>query len=55
MSSEVWMAKPRFSCHVTAHQPSVQLSASTRLPPGIFVITSLVVPGAARRFTVEAT
>ena len=49
------MAKPLLSFQVTAHQPSVQLSASIRLPPGIFATISLVVPGAARRFTVEPT
>src|SRR5476651_2101784 len=55
MSIEVWIAKPLLPCQVTAHHPLVQLSASTRLPLGIFATISLVVPGAARRFNVDAT
>src|SRR5215471_9309709 len=55
MSSAAWMVKPFLSCQVTAHQPSVQLLASTTLPAGMRTTTSLVVAGPERRFTLEST
>jgi hypothetical protein len=55
MSSEVWMTKPFLSCQVISHQPSSHPPVSTRLPLGILATISLPVPGAARKFTVDAT
>src|SRR5262249_28096966 len=55
MSSAVWMVKPFLSCQVTAHQPSLQLLASTTLPAGMSTTTSLVVAGPERRLTFEST
>src|SRR5262249_34748402 len=55
MSSAVWMVKPFLSCQVTAHQPSVQLLASTTLPAGMRTTMSLVVAGPERRLTFEST
>ena len=43
-----WIAKPVLSCQVTAHQPSVRLLASIRLPAGILPRMSLVVAGPER-------
>ena len=54
-SSAAWMAKPLLSCQVIAHQFSLQSLVSTKLPPGILPTISLLVPGAAHKFSVEAT
>ena len=43
-SSDAAIAKPFLPCHSTSHH-SLQLVASTRLPPGILATVSLVVHG----------
>ena len=53
-SSAVAMAKPFLPCHSTSHH-SLQLLASTLLPPGILATISVLVAAPARRLTVEET
>src|SRR6185503_17609283 len=54
-SSPVAIEKPFLACHSTSHQPSLQPTTWTRLPPGILATISLLVPAAVRRFSVDGT